>query len=264
MSIFEAIILGLTQGLTEFLPVSSSGHLVIIPSLFGFSAPNLTILAAMHFGTLVAVVVFFRRDILDIIRIGCGRDARYEENNRRYGKKTLWLLGLANIPAAIAGWWFESSLAENAISSTAIATSIFAIAVMLWFSERYSSGRLSFANITGYVALLIGIAQTFALLPGISRSGATIAMGLFLGLSRTDAARFSFLMAIPISIGALIVEFPNIVEKPALISLGIAMAIAFVVAYMVIASMLRYIEHVRYGVFVWYGVALAALTYFFV
>ena len=213
MDPIQAAVLGLVQGLTEFLPVSSSAHLVIVPWLFGWRDPAITSLAfdvALHMGTLVAVLAYFWHDWLNLIKGALGLIQTRRLDNNPQGRQALYIL-LATIPGVIAGVLLESRIDESfhsldpntqATGILIIAVLMIALAVVLFIAERVARHVLDIGQITLGTALLIGFAQALAVFPGVSRSGSTITAGLFANLKREAAARFSFLLGTPIIVGS--------------------------------------------------------------
>lgn len=214
MEIWQAIVLGIVQGLTEFLPISSSGHLIIFPWLFDWETPGLTFDAALHLGTLAAVLVYFRDLIWRMIvaiptalgdPLGILRDASGTEPDRRADARMGLLIVIASIPGGIAGLLLESRIDEffhaddaSTRAITTIATMLIVVAGVMYLAERVGSRSKGIGRMKWLDALIVGIAQAIALIPGTSRSGATISAGLFRGLTREDAARFSFLAGVPL------------------------------------------------------------------
>ena len=257
MDIIQAIILGIVQGLTEFLPVSSSAHLVLVPYLMGVTYPSSESAVAfdtlLHLGTLVAVVGFFIKDIksiivslissiLDLFR-GKFKMGLKEDPFKRLG----WLLVVGTIPAGLAGILLEKQF--DALFSNVAAVGFFLLitGILLWGAERVKIGHKEVKDVTFKNALAIGIFQAFAIAPGISRSGATISAGLFSGLNRELAARYSFLLSIPAILGAITVQLKDIsagleTNTFALIA-GFLAAIIF--GYLAIAFLLRIIVRKR-------------------
>lgn len=251
MLTFQAIVLGLLQGLTEFLPVSSSGHLQGVPYLLGWDTGSLAFDVLVHTGTLLAVVVYFRDDLLGLLRgvLGVGG---IDATERRRALMLVALLGLASLPAAGAGLLFADVFAAAFASPRAVAGFLYLTAVLLWTAERLRTRRLAQPDGRGSAttdpdpdpdpgrdvdslrardALAIGAAQALAIFPGISRSGATIATGMALGLSRTAAARFSFLMAIPVILGATVLTAGELgTPEPGVLDFGPVQVVAGVVA----------------------------------
>jgi undecaprenyl-diphosphatase len=204
LSVFQAIILGLVQGLTEFLPVSSSGHLVIIPDILGWGEPSTSFDIVLHTGTLVAVLLYFRRDLIEIVLsfFSSGMEAA---GGRRLG----FLIAIGTVPAVIAGALFEKTFEEFFLNPSAVAgfllvtgLLLFLTGVMIEVGEDVGGKRRGIDQIRVRDSIYIGLMQATAIAPGISRSGSTIATGLLLGLKRDAAARYSFLLSIPVIAGA--------------------------------------------------------------
>ncbi len=258
------LILGFVQGFTEFLPISSSGHLMVIPQLFDFSSQSLSFVASLHLGTLFAVVLYFWRDWVDIFLLAFGKETKFGGQEKGYRKKTLWILGVATLPGAFFGFLFLEYFETHIPSASLMAFFILIGSIVLWQAERKFRGDLAFENISFGKAFLMGCVQTLSLLPGISRSGITMATGLFLGLSRKDSARFSFLMAVPITVGASLVSLPEIFQQGLAIESIITVLITFVIAYSTISFFLGWIERIKYDIFVWYGCIFAGIVFFFV
>jgi len=278
MTILQAIILGIVQGLTEFIPISSSGHLVILPWLFGWEDGALTSLTfdvALHLGTLVAVLAFFAADWARLIRAGVLSLAERKIGNDP-DRKLAWFLIVGCIPGGIAGVLFESRI-ENlfhepnaphqAGAMIAMAVIIALLGALLFAAERFARHLREMKQITLRDALLIGLAQAMAIFPGVSRSGATITAGLALGLERESAARFSFLLSAPIVAGAGVKSVWEIfkdVQTGALTSSDLLLfPVGFLAAaasgYLCIKYLLRVMQKNPTNVFVYYRWALAAL-----
>ncbi|MCB9420572.1 MAG: undecaprenyl-diphosphatase UppP [Ardenticatenaceae bacterium] len=201
MTIWEAIILGIVQGATEFLPISSSGHLVLVPSIFHWPAASLPLVAIVHQGTLLAVLVYFRRDLGQIIK-GVWQGLVQRRPLATPESRLGWFIVAGSIPAGVAGLALESFFEEVFSDPPVAAAFLLVTAVFLITGERLMSGRKLIENITLTDAMVVGIFQMFALFPGVSRSGSTITGGLLRGLNREAAARFSFLLGIPAILGA--------------------------------------------------------------
>lgn len=218
MAIWQAIVLGIVQGLTEFLPISSSAHLIIFPWLFDWQTSSLSFDAALHLGTLVAVIIYFRAEILRMlaaIPLALSRPTYLlrtpgdELSERELDGKLGWLLVIATIPGLIAGTLLESKINEyfhtddNSRKAIAmIATMMIVVGLILGLAERVAKHTRPLRSIGWVDALIIGCAQALAVIPGTSRSGATLTAGLFRGIKRADAARFSFLAGMPLILGA--------------------------------------------------------------
>lgn len=201
MSVLEAIILGIVQGLTEFLPVSSSAHLVIVPDLFGWDLPSTSFDVVLHLGTMVAVIAYFWRDILEIAASFFQRDEAALAH-RRLGI----LIIIGTIPAAVIGALFEKKFEEMFSEPAEVAFFLLITGALLVASEAAARRQRHIEDLRVSDSALIGVAQAVAIAPGISRSGATISTGLFLGLTREAAARFSFLLSIPVIAGAALLK----------------------------------------------------------
>ncbi len=250
--IAQKIILGVVQGLTEFLPVSSSAHLILIPNFFRWTDPGLAFDVALHLGTLAAAVVYLWEDLRNLA-LGV---LRFSDESLAPQRRLLLNLVLATVPGAVAGLLLEHKAEEAFRSPALIGWTLLGMGLVLGAGDRKGGGTRTAAEISPAMALLIGAAQAFALIPGVSRSGATITTALFLGFRREEAARFSFLMAVPIIAGAGILKMPQILhaaDKAGLAAGFIASALAGFVA---IWLLMRYVQTRRYTPFVAYRVAL--------
>ena len=278
MIIFQAIILGLVQGFTEFIPISSSAHLIIVPWLFGWEDKALTSLTfdvALHLGTLLALLVFFAGDWVRLIRAGVASIVERkmgDDHNRRMA----WFLVVGCIPGAIVGALAESKIeqlfhepdAPHQVSAMiAMAVIIALLGGALFLAERLARHLRRLSQITFKDSLLIGLAQALAIFPGVSRSGSTITAGLALGLEREAAARFSFLLSAPIIAGAGLKSLWDILKdlksgalaQSDLILFSIGLIIAAVSGYVCIKYLLRFLQKNPTDLFVYYRWALAVL-----
>jgi undecaprenyl-diphosphatase len=256
MSTIHAIIFGIIQGLGEFLPISSSAHLVIFPWLFNFPDPGLSFDVALHFGTLIAVVLFFWRDWIEIITLAFGK--KYDTAKFNYPKNTLWLLVIATVPGALAGYLLEKQAETIFRSPLLIAGTLIFAGLILYWVDKTGKKNQNFEKISPKNALLIGLSQAVAIIPGISRSGATISTALALGFDRVSAARFSFLMSAPIIFGATILKFKELLHNFTSIEF-IAILSAAISGFLAIAWMLKFIERVSYKIFFWYRLVFALI-----
>ena len=263
----QAIVMGIVQGLTEFLPISSSGHLIIVPFMVGWTDPFITSLAfsvMLHIGTLSALLVYFRTDWLRIVPAGLAavRDRSFAADPDR---RLAWLLVAATIPAAIAGFLLND-LIETAFREIGlVAVTLVIGAVVLWLADRWGSRTKGVEDVTFPVAIAIGAAQVLALVPGISRSGISISAARFAGLDREAAARFSFLMATPITAGAAIFEIRSLVTGDGTVSVStgplvVGMLAAFVSGMIAIGFLLRYLRTRSLNIFVAYRLVLAVVV----
>jgi len=254
MTLIQALILGILQGATEFLPVSSSGHLVLVPWLLGWDASSLTFDTTVHLGTLLAVAVYFRQDIWRII-VGVLKTLRDRSLEDFYGRLG-WLIVVGSIPAAVLGFLFEDFFEQLFGSPATVAILLLMTGLILFLSERMSNKTRELDSIAWKDGLLIGLAQAGAIAPGISRSGATIAAGLALGIKREAAARFSFLLALPIILGAGVFKLKDVVEvgvgSAELTTLGVGFVAAVVSGYACIHFLLSYVRQRSLYLFAFY------------
>ena len=258
----DAIILGLVQGVTEFLPVSSTGHLVLVRELLSVTGANaLAFDAVLHFATTAAVVLYFRSDIWNLVQVVLRKLGRLPVNKKDI--TLLYALIIGTVPAVGIGLLLESTISEHLRTSIFVAIALFSTSIFFMYAEWKYYLRPNHQDITLKKGLLVGMFQALALLPGMSRSGATIAGGMLLGMSRYEATRFSFLLAIPITLGVGIkmsldlLKEGGSVEWP-LIFLGAS--VAFVTALIVIHFFLKFIRKYTLWPFVWYGIILAAMV----
>jgi undecaprenyl-diphosphatase len=263
----QAVVLGIVQGLTEFLPVSSSGHLIVVPALLGWHDPFIDSLAfsvMLHIATLLALLVYFRADWLRLIPAGFAaiRDRSLGEDPDR---RLAWLLAVATIPAVIVGVALNDAIETVFREPRLVAVTLVLGAAILFVADRVGTRSKGMNSISFPVAAGIGAAQALALVPGVSRSGISISAGLFAGLDRESAARFAFLMATPVTAGAGLWEVRKIVSGEAgvdlpLVPLFAGMVAALVSGLLAIAVLLRYLRTHGLGVFVVYRLALAILV----
>lgn len=262
-----AILLGLIQGLTEFLPVSSSGHLQIFPYLFGLEPGPLAFDVAVHFGTLVAVIAYFFSDLWEIGVGTLGLGDRTSEQVST-ARKEFGLLVVTSIPAAIAGFLLEDIFEERLSDPRLAAVMLLVTAGLLLGAERLYAARQSTGNgqVDGRNAITMGLAQALAIIPGISRSGATIATGMATGLTRPAAARFSFLMSVPVILGAFVVQLPSLTGT-ALAGTGytpVAVVAGSVTAamsgYFAVRFLMKLVTNDTLRGFAYYVIGLSAVT----
>jgi undecaprenyl-diphosphatase len=256
------ILLGLLQGLTEFLPISSSGHLVLAQVLLGVPSPGIVLEVVLHAGTLLAVLVAFRRDIWRMLRdTGCAAAVwrRHREPPGR-GAVEVGLLALATLPVVAAGLLLRTPI-ESAFESPRIAAGLLMVTGLLLLATRWARSRNTTANVP--TALAMGVMQVLSLLPGISRSGATISGGLFAGGNPHEMARFSFLMSVPAILGSLILEFPALLragQDGGLLPYAAGFLLAFASGLAAIRILLRVISGGRFFLFGFYCLVVGALA----
>jgi undecaprenyl-diphosphatase len=280
MYIVRALLLGALQGATEFLPVSSSGHLVLVPWLLGWPASSLAFDAVVHWGTAAAVVVYFWRDWVSLVRAALallGRGGSQirpyvgvsdppAAGERRHGSpsstdaRLAWLILLGTVPAALIGYLLEDFFEGMFARPVAAAGFLLVTAALLAASERWGRRQRAFSSLGWLDALVVGLAQALAIFPGISRSGATIAAGLGRGLRRETAARFSFLLATPIILGAGLLEIVDLVQVGDLAAQALVLVVGFVAAggvgFGCIHFLLRYLQRRRLYPFAMYCAAV--------
>ncbi len=261
MSWLEVVVLGIVQGLTEFLPISSSAHLRIVSGVFFGNDPGAAFTAVSQLGTEAAVLVYFARDIWHLIA-GWFRGLRSPEARADPDYRLAWLVIIGTIPIAVLGVVFKHSIETVARNLWLIATTMVVFGVLLGLAEYYGRQRIELRQLKVGDGVILGFAQACALIPGVSRSGGTITAGLFLGLQRTAAVRYSFLLAIPAVVAAGIFTIPDIGKGGITpVQMIVATVIAFVVGFAVIAWLLRWVAKHTVYVFVWYRIALGVLLF---
>ena len=259
MTAAQAILLGIVQGLGEFLPISSSGHLIVVPWLLGWEDHGLAFDVALHLGTLLAVVAAFARDWWTLLGSGlrCLLKGRpFEEQ----GARTLWRLVLASVPGGLIGLLLDHWAETTFRAPLLVAFNMALLGLVLLLADRKASASGG-AEVSTRDALLIGLAQAAAIVPGVSRSGATISAALVLGYERREAARFSFLLATPITLGAVLVKVPKLMAAGgggAVLAWGMATAALFGV--LAIVFLLRFVRTSSYRPFVYYRWAFALVV----
>jgi undecaprenyl-diphosphatase len=264
VSLLEAIVLGIAQGLTEFLPISSTAHLRIIPAFAGWEDPGAAFTAVTQLGTMAAVLLYFRTDLVRIARAWtCS--LRDPEARGELDARLGWYILLGTIPIGIFGLAFKDQIETGARDLYLIGVALIVLGLVLLAAERVAKHDRPLEQITTRDGIVIGFAQAVALIPGVSRSGATLTAGLFMGLERTSAARYSFLLSIPAVVLSGLLEFSSILsgeegQHVGLGALALATFLAFVAGYASIAFLLRFLSSHSTIVFVVYRVALGALV----
>ena len=255
MTILQVVILGLAQGLGEFLPISSSAHLVLIPWLLRWTDPGLTFDVALHVGTLVAVIIYFWKDWWQLIIKGF-------TDPRSVKGRMFWYLVAASVPGALSGFLLEDKAETVFRSPILIATMLIVMGILLYWADRRSAKKIEINNITFGTSLFIGISQALAIIPGVSRSGITMTTGLLMGLNREGAARFSFLLSTPIIFGAAMVKLPGVISNSSVINVNFAigMLVSCITGIASIGFLLRYVQTKDFLPFAWYRFILGALV----
>jgi len=263
MVLWKSIVLGIVQGLTEFLPVSSSGHLVVVSRLLRADS-TLAIDVALHFGSLIALVIFFWGDIVGLFRGFLATFHHSRSHEETHKRNMFWLIIAAIIPSGVIGALF-SSIIEKAFSSYYVVAAMFLVTAVLLFLQRFSSTTKTIREVGWKDALAIGIGQVFALLPGLSRSGTTMSVGVYRGLKQEDAAHFSFLMAIPTIAGAAIFKVKDFLQagmsSSALTEVGIGVVVSALTSLVAIALLLKVARKSKMQWFALYCVAAAVFTF---
>ena len=251
ITIIEAIILGIVQGITEWFPISSSGHLVILQNLLGITEP-IIFDVMLHFGSLIVLLIVFWKDLIEILK-GLLKLDKYYINY-------VLMLGIASIPIAVIGLFFNDFI-KGIFNSTKVVGVSLLITALVLFLSRYpekKTKKLTFLN-----TIFMGIAQALAILPGVSRSGSTISLGLIQGIKREEAAKFSFLLAIPAILGANLLELRNISQISNLGTLFISIITVIIVGYLSLNFLLKLIKKNKFSYFGWYCLVLGLIVIFF-
>jgi undecaprenyl-diphosphatase len=255
LTFLQAIVLGFVQGLGEFLPISSSAHLVLVPWLFRWQDPGLTFDIALHLGTLVAVLLYFLKDWLRLL--AAGTTAPRSSDGRLF-----WYLVIASVPGAAIGFLLEDKAETVFRTPLLIAFMLIVMGLVLYWADRRIAHKVEVKEVSFATSFLIGLSQALAIIPGVSRSGVTMSAGLFLGLTREAAARFSFLLSMPIILGAALVKVPEIVSHPEMVTASFVagMIVSCVTGILSIWFLLRYVQTKDFLPFVWYRLALGCIV----
>src|SRR3954471_6811103 len=261
MDTIRAIVLGIVQGLTEFLPISSTAHLRIVPAFLGWEDPGSAFTAVVQLGTMAAVLLYFRNDLLNITGTWL-RGLRDERVRREHDYRMGWFIILGTAPIAIFGFLFRHEIKTGARDLYVIGSALIVFSFVMLAAERLATQKREVDEIEGADALSIGFAQALALVPGVSRSGATISAGLFAGLTRTAAARYSFLLSVPAVVLSGLFELKDVGEGngAGAAPTAIATLLAFVVGYASIAWLLRFLVRHPISVFAFYRIALGVIV----
>jgi undecaprenyl-diphosphatase len=265
VSVIQAIVLGIVQGLTEFLPISSTGHLRIVPAFLGWEDPGAAFTAVVQLGTMAAVLLYFRKDLIRIfwawLRSVRERTWLRSSLDARLG----WFIIIGTIPIGIFGLAFSNQIETGARDLYLIGSALIVLGLILMVADRVGTKERDIEHIRTKDGIAIGLAQSLALIPGVSRSGSTITAGLFVGLDRTAAARFSFLLSVPAVVLSGLYELTKILgdgdgDHTSLGALAIATLMAFVSGYAAIAWMLKYLQNHSMAIFVVYRVVLGVVV----
>ncbi len=258
MTTLQIVILAIVQGITEFLPISSSGHLVLVPHLLAWSDQGLAFDVAVHFGSLIAVCIFFRKDIASLLGGGV---QILGGNNKTPESRMALAIALGTLPAAIAGLLFASWIEQNLRDPAVIVYTLSGYGILMALADRFGRRERNMAGVGYKDAFIVGCAQALSLVPGTSRSGVTISAARILGFERTDAARFSFLLSAPVIFLAAAYKFVELIASDAAISWGqlaLGALVAGVVAYVSIEFFMRVVTRIGLAPFAIYRLLLAA------
>lgn len=261
MTLWEAAVLGVVQGLTEFLPISSTAHLRIVPALLGWDDPGAAYSAVIQLGTVVAVLAYFWRDIIKLTK-GFIRGLVDRKPFGTEDSRLAWFVGLGTIPISVCGLLFKSAIKTSLRSLYVISASLIILAIVLFLVERLASHKRTIADLTLKDALVVGLWQALALIPGSSRSGTTITGALSLGLRREDAARYSFLLSIPATTLAGLLELKELIEatsRPSTGALVVGTVVSFAAGIAAISGLLHFVKSRSMLVFVVYRIVLGVL-----
>lgn len=252
MGVLQAVVYGLVQGIGEFLPISSTAHLVLVPWLFGWQDPGVSFDVALHLGTAIAVIAFFFRDWIALFKAGFTKPKTQDG-------RLFWLIVLATIPGALFGIALDKYM-ESFRDAALIGVMLIVMGVVLYATDKFGKNTVSIKETGAKRSLLIGLAQVFAVIPGISRSGITISAGRLLGMTRESIAKFTFLMSAPIILGDALYHAKDMINTSIdALPFITAMLTAAVAGMLSIRFLLGYLKKKGFGIFAWYRLALGAL-----
>lgn len=262
MNYFEAIVLGIVQGLTEFVPISSSGHLILVHKIFGETGLDLTVDAILQLASILAVLIYFRTDIIRVVRTLFKHISG--KGVEQGDKDLLFAIILGTLPALILGVLLESKMETLFRNVHLVAYALIAGSLLMFFAERYA---LQNRSLNAKRGIFIGLFQALALIPGVSRSGATISGGLLAGLNREEATRFSFVLSFPIIVGAGLKKFLDLSVSGTLFDIGGPLILSFILSFLFgllsIDLLLKYLRNHKLNIFVWYRLILAGVILLF-
>ncbi len=279
MPISQAIVLAIVQGITEWLPISSTAHLFLTRWLLGWPEPGLTFDVALHVGTLLSALIYFAPTWLRLVKVALGGKVRISDETAEHAlspeetrqeRLLLWFLMAATVPGALAGVLLKKQVESTFRSAELMAWMMIVVAFVMWWADRVATQRKTLTHVTFGDAMIIGVAQAVALVPGVSRSGSTISAALFRGLSRDAAARFSFLLSTPIIAGAAVVKAREVWQEglaPEMhLPFLVGTVVSAIVGYAAIAGLVRYLRTRDLKIFIVYrvlfGIIILALVYF--
>ncbi len=253
MELLQSITLGITQGISEFLPISSSAHLVLLPYLFNWQYNGLVFDTALHLGTVIAIMCYFHKDWLNIFGIKKSQSADLPRN-------FLWQIILASIPSAIAGLILENYVEKYFHSPLLLAINLIIFGILLWATDKVAKSTQMIGKITFTQSFIVGISQCLALVPGVSRSGITMIASRGLGLKRDDAARFSFLLGTPAMVGAFLIQARKLEVSDLNLPFFLGVGFSALAGFFAIKFLLNYLRKSNFVIFLWYRILLAAIV----
>ena len=256
IEIIRFIIVGAVQGIAEFLPISSSGHLVLIPYIFHWDYQGLSFDIALHFGTLIAILVYFWKDWVLLFK-----NAFTKGPTEEYPRNLLWQIAVATIPAGIAGVLLSKYEETIFRSPLLIASNLIVFGLVLWAVDKYSKKKLILTELTYLRSFFLGCAQAIALIPGVSRSGITITAGRLIGLNRKNAARFSFLLSTPAILGAFVLSAKDLATSDLNLAFYLGVLSSTIFGFIAIRYLLKYLEKSDFKLFVWYRILIGLLIF---
>jgi len=262
MSYIQAIVLGLVQGLGEFLPISSSAHLIIVPWLFGWGDQGVSFDVALHLGTSLAIISYFFKDWLEIFKGSALYTFKKNTSpeNKSHRNILIYLI-IATIPGAIIGLLLESIIETKFRQPLLIAFNMVLLGTLMGIADKRFSGKKTFSDLKLIDSLVMGFSQSIALVPGVSRSGVTMTTGLFLGMDRTTVARFSFLMATPITLGACVLKLPHLFSNGGVTGpLVVGIIVSAITGFLSIKYLLSFIRKYSFRIFVYYRYVFAFIV----
>ena len=266
MTLFQSIILGIVQGITEFFPISSSGHLIAIRYLFDFGLESakaeMIFDIALHFGTFLAIFIFFFKDFWKMLTEGFrfkGKDGKYSFKNLKYEGKIMWYIVAACIPAGVVGILFEDIIEEYIRTPIVVAIAMGVMGIIMYVVDKFSKSETSMEGLTLKQAMGVGIGQMMAMIPGFSRSGTTMTAARAMKIDRKSAAKFSFLLGAPVMFGAALLSIKDLTLSMITLEFVVGVVVSFVVGLIAIKALMKIVEKIGFGVFAIYRVALAAI-----
>ncbi len=265
MSLFEAIILGIVQGLTEFLPISSSAHLLMVPWIAGWTEPPFVFDTSLHIGTLIALLIYFRTDIINLL-VSFIRLLKEKNIKENPDGRLAVLIIIGSIPAGLIGFLFENIIEKKLHSPYIIVTTLIVLGIFLWLIDRLSKKTRTLEGITVKDAIVIGIAQAMALIPGTSRSGITMTAALLMNFNRETAARFSFLLSIPITAAAALFKLKDLLKmnmtSEVITNFSVGILVSGIVGFLCIKYLLKFLRTNSFAVFAIYRIIVGLFLLF--